>query len=251
LPGLPSLVVPRALAKPGAVRSIFSIPMPRYTLHAGLALTVLLAGCGGGRAGSSSPAPGPQLPADSIARLEASYRARMDSARRNYTSADVDFMSGMIHHHGQALVMAALIPERTATAAMRTLGGRIINAQRDEIALMQQWLRERSLPVPQPDSSGSMALMPGLSHDTHHALMPGMLTPGQLEELRRARGTDFDRLFLLFMIQHHHGAVTMVDALFNTDGAALDETVFKLASGVRVDQVTEIDRMHLMLRALR
>ena len=227
--------------------------MPRYTLHAGLALTVLLAGCGGGRAGTSSPGP-QRLPADSIARLEASYRARTDSARRNYTIADVDFMSGMIHHHGQALVMAALIPERTATPAMRTLGGRIINAQRDEIALMQQWLRERGLPVPQPDSSGGMAMMPGMSgmsHATHHAMMPGMLTPDQLEQLRRARGTEFDRLFLLFMIQHHNGAVTMVDALFNTDGAALDETVFKLASGVRVDQVTEIDRMQLMIQRLR
>jgi len=226
--------------------------MPRYTLHAGLALTLLLAGCGGSPARSSSAEPGPQrLPADSIARLEASYRARTDSALRNYTIADVDFMSGMIHHHAQALVMAALIPERTATPAMRTLGGRIINAQRDEIALMQQWLRERGLPVPQPDSSGGMAMMPGMSHDSHHAMMPGMLTPDQLEQLRRARGTEFDRLFLLFMIQHHHGAVTMVDALFNTDGAALDETVFKLASGVRVDQVTEVDRMQLMLQALR
>lgn len=198
-----------------------------------------------------SPAASPvRLSADSVARLEASYRAQADSARVHFTANDIAFMTGMISHHAQALVMSALIPDRSTNGAIRTLGARIINAQRDEIALMQQWLRERHQMVPQPDSSGTMPMMhdmPGMDHNT---LMPGMLTPPQLEQLRQARGSAFDRLFLTFMIQHHNGAVTMVDALIASPGSAQDETVFKLASGVRVDQTTEINRMQLMLQAL-
>lgn len=211
---------------------------------AGLVLAVLLTACGGTRTQSS---PSPRLSADSVARLEAAYRTQTDSARRQYTDGDVSFMTGMISHHAQALVMSALIPDRTQNPAIRVLGGRIINAQRDEIALMQQWLRERNLTVPQPDASGAMPMMHSMDHGT---LMPGMLTPAQLEELRQARGTAFDRLFLTFMIQHHTGAVTMVDALVRSPGGAQDETVFRLASGVRVDQETEINRMRLMLGAL-
>ena len=218
------------------------------------ALTALLAACAGHSSQSSHAAVPAPLPADSAARLEARYRVHADSATRNFTAADVAFMTGMISHHGQALVMAAMIPERTTSSAMRTLGGRITNAQKDEIRLMQQWLSERNLPVPVPDTSGGMAMMPGMDHsmmNMSHAMMPGMLTPQQLQELRAASGPAFDRLFLQDMIQHHSGAITMVDTLFNTNGAAQDETVFKLASGVRVDQVTEIERMRLMLQALR
>jgi uncharacterized protein (DUF305 family) len=222
----------------------------RFDLPTACALTALLAACAGHSTQSSSvPAP---LPGDSAAQLEARYRVHADSAIRNFTAADVAFMTGMISHHGQALVMAAMIPSRTTSSAMRTLGGRITNAQRDEIALMQQWLRQRNQPVPTPDSAGGMAMMPGMDHGMmmNHAMMPGMLTPQQLQDLRAATGTAFDRLFLVDMIQHHTGAVTMVDSLFNANGAAQDETVFKLASGVRVDQTTEIERMRLMLQAL-
>jgi uncharacterized protein (DUF305 family) len=141
--------------------------------------------------------------------------------------------------------MSALIPDRTTSPSIRTLGGRITNAQRDEIALMQQWLRERGLPVPAPDPRG-MA-MPGMDHPM---LMPGMLTPEQMQQLQAARGAAFDRLFLTFMIQHHTGAISMVDSLFAAAGAAQEETVFRLASGVHVDQDTEINRMRLMIQAL-
>ena len=192
--------------------------------------------------------------ADSVARLESEYHAQVDSARRRFTEADVAFMTGMISHHGQALVMAALIPDRTQTQSIRTLGARIINAQRDEISLMQQWLRERGLPAPTPDPTGGMASMPGMANMPgmdHGMLMPGMLTPAQLDQLRQARGPAFDRMFITFMIQHHTGAITMVDSLINTPGSAQEETVFRLASGVRVDQTTEINRMKLMLQALQ
>jgi len=177
--------------------------------------------------------------------------ARADSVRRPYTSADVAFVSGMIHHHAQAIVMATWAPTHGASADVRTLCGRIINAQLDEIHRMQQWLADRGQPIvsPQLSRDTSMRDMPGM-HMGDDALMPGMLTNAQLDTLDRARGSDFDRLFLTYMIQHHNGAVQMVQQLFSTYGAGQDETIFKMATDINVDQRTEIARMHRMLVAL-
>jgi len=192
----------------------------------------LTAACGGAARPAAEPAPTPPATAE----LEAVYRARRDSARMAFTAADVRFMTDMIAHHGQALVMAGLAPTHGASPGVRTLAARIVNAQRDEIAAMQRWLGDRGQPVPEAHAGG------------HHARhMPGMLTDDQLRELDRARDAAFDRAFLTFMIQHHGGAVTMVDALFATDGAAQDDAVFKLASDIQVDQRTEIARMRIML----
>ena len=174
-------------------------------------------------------------------------RARADSIRYPYTAADIRFMSAMIGHHAQALVMAGLAPRNGASAPIRRLSERIINAQQDEIALMQQWLRERRQPVPDAGTAGAMAHG---DHAMHGSAMPGMLTAAQLKQLEEARGPEFDRLFLTFMIQHHRGAVAMVEELFRTPGAAHDLTVFKLANDVRVDQSTEVDRMAQMLAEL-
>lgn len=158
------------------------------------------------------------------------------------TAADIRFMTGMIGHHAQAIVMAKMAPSHGANSQIRTLAGRIINAQQDEIALMSQFLRDHKQPVPEP--SADMHAM----HDMgEHALMPGMLTHEQMMQLDAARGREFDELFLRFMIQHHQGAVTMVKDLFATNGAAQDDLVFKLASDVNVDQTTEIARMQRML----
>jgi uncharacterized protein (DUF305 family) len=181
--------------------------------------------------------------------LTALMRARTDSARHRYTPADVEFMSGMIAHHTQAIVMARLAPTHDASASIRTLAGRIINAQQDEIAIMQQWLRDRGLPVPEIRVEGLKVLMV-MDGMVHEHLMPGMLTDEQMAQLDRARGTDFDRLFLTFMMQHHRGAVSMVKDLIATPGAAQDDAVFKIASDINVDQTTEIDRMQKMLVAL-
>ena len=186
--------------------------------------------------------------ADSTARLEALYRARVDSARMRFTDADRDFMTHMIAHHAQALVMAALVPTHGASAEVRTLAARIINAQQDEIAAMQQWLRDRGQPVPEIHIAGTNLMVHGAGDHALH--MPGMLTPEQLRELDEARGATFDRLFLTYLVQHHGGAVAMVDDLFGTDGAAQDAAVFKLASDIQVDQRTEIARMNRMLEAL-
>ncbi|WP_420615419.1 DUF305 domain-containing protein [Candidatus Palauibacter sp.] len=177
-----------------------------------------------------------------VAELEAIYRARAEAALDGAHEADIRFMTHMIPHHAQALVMAGFAPDNGASPSIRTLCARIINAQTDEIAVMSRWLSDRGLPVPE---TGDMR-----GHADGAMLMAGMLTPEQLAELEAARGPDFDRLFLEYMIQHHKGAVTMVRELFATDGAAQDDFVFKLASDIHVDQATEIARMEIMLEAL-
>lgn len=180
--------------------------------------------------------------------LEALYWARQDSARADFTPADVRFMTMMITHHAQALVMSALAPTHGASAPVQTLAARITNAQRDEIATMKRWLRDRDQPVPTVDIDGTALRVDGRS--VHGRDMAGILTQAQIDELDAARGTAFDRLFLTYMIEHHRGAVTMVDTLFGAEGAAQDGAAFRLASDINVDQNTEIDRMRRMLRTL-
>jgi len=213
---------------------------------AALAASLALAACShpsqGGVAAAPAPAP-PKVTSDSASIA----KARADSLRHPYTEADVYFMSGMIHHHAQAIVMAGWAPSHGASPQVQTLCARIINAQQDEIVTMQRWLADRQQPVPEATATGMTMKMDGMEHQM---LMPGMLTPDQMHQLDQARGTEFDRLFLTLMIQHHRGAITMVNQLFGSYGAGQDETVFKFASDVNVDQSTEIVRMEQMLAAL-
>jgi uncharacterized protein (DUF305 family) len=222
------------------------------SIAAALLATLAVGACSraGGAGVDSTPRPvetAARPESASTGELEALYRARTDSARMRFTEADVHFMTGMIGHHAQALVMSALAPENGASASIQTLAARIINAQNDEIATMQQWLRDRGQPVPEVEITGTTLMVHGADHAMH---MPGMLTPDQIRDLEQARGPEFDRLFLTYMIQHHGGAVTMVHDLFGTDGAAQGDVAFKLASDIQVDQITEIARMELMLEAL-
>jgi uncharacterized protein (DUF305 family) len=193
-----------------------------------------------------------------------------------YTKADVEFMQGMIAHHAQAVVMAGMTPTHGAGADIRIFAERINVGQRDEIAFMQRWLRDRHETAPDPFAGHDMSTaqppaagvsmpgaampgmaMPGMSmpdrsmpdRSMPRGLMPGMLTPEQMKQLDAARGAEFDRLFLTFMIQHHQGALTMVDQLFSSPGAAQDGYVFRFASDVSADQNTEIERMRSMLTA--
>lgn len=202
-------------------------------------------------------------------RLEQLYWTRVDSAKMQFTQADVDFMNGMIAHHAQALIMSDLAPKNEASSTIQTLAARIINAQKDEIASMQQWLRERYQPVPEVHMDGliltitmesSEDQMSGHQHiqfphsvqsEMDHSGMPGMLTQEQLRELAERDGEAFDRTFLEYMISHHQGGVMMVKKLFETDGAALDHQVFRLASDIQADQTTEIERMKLMLQNMK
>ena len=238
------------------------------------------------------------------------FWARQDSAKMQFTQADVDFMTDMIGHHAQALIMSSMASVNNASPSIVILTKRIINAQKDEIGIMQRWLHERNQSVPQIIIEGLQLIIkpgnePSLVFDsaqvahavkhfnkhgsymdiTHYQLMhgndmnhegmdhskmghsegemnhenmdhadmqdhsgmPGMLTQDQLEELALAKGTEFDRLFLTYMIQHHTGAIIMVKDLVETDGAAQELQIGELAGEINVDQKTEIERMRLML----
>lgn len=201
-----------------------------------------LSGCASSRKSTQTS----QAPVAVTGNVAGAATAKADSNRFAYTEADVHFMSGMIHHHAQAIWMAKLAPSHGASPTMLTLTGRIINAQSDEIRLMQQWLRDHRQEVPEPSPMGMKMKMGG---EEHVMLMPGMLTEAQMKQLDAARGREFDRLFLSSMIRHHQGAVKMVSDLFDTNGAAQDQTVFKFASDVNADQTTEIARMQRMLDA--
>lgn len=211
-----------------------------------IAAALLLAACAGTR-GPAAPAP---------AQLSGVEQARRDSLRYPYTEADIAFMSGMIQHHAQAIQISRWAPTHGASAELQRLTARIINAQTDEITLMRRWLGDRNRPAPTVDSMGTVAMpMSADEHAGHqmpgghggHAGMPGMLSSGQLAELDAARGDDFDVLFLQRMILHHRGAVTMVQDLLASRAGAQDETIFKFAADVEVDQTTEIRRMLTML----
>ena len=163
-----------------------------------------------------------------------------DFSKIGVTEADVKFMQGMIGHHEQAVEMVALMPDRTARTDMKLLGRRIDESQTDEIKMMEHWLQVRGQALPDPHAHHMQGAM----------LTPGMLTEEQMAQLTAAKGAEFDRLFLQFMIQHHEGALTMVDKLFAAHGAGQDEDVFKFAVDVHADQTTEIDRMSLMLKSV-
>jgi uncharacterized protein (DUF305 family) len=179
------------------------------------------------------------------------------------TDADIAFMRGMIMHHGQAVEMTALMPERSNNRDLLELGKRISISQTDEMGFMKRWLEDRGIPL--SDGSG-MDHMAGMDHSTmdhskmdHSGMagmdsmdmgampMPGMLTPQQMNALRRATGTEFDHLFLTGMIQHHTGALTMVKQLFDTPGAGQDAVLFDFTSDVDNTQQAEIDIMRHML----
>jgi uncharacterized protein (DUF305 family) len=159
------------------------------------------------------------------------------------SQADVEFMQGMIMHHSQAVEMTALIPSHTENKDLRSLGARISSSQSDEIKFMQRWLAARGEPV-----SMAMPGMPDMDKSGQPmALMPGMLTPEQMEALRKAKGAEFDRLFLIGMIQHHNGALIMVKDLFDNAGAGQDADLFDFATDADNTQRAEIKIMQTML----
>jgi uncharacterized protein (DUF305 family) len=169
------------------------------------------------------------------------------AAQAPISAADVKFITGMIPHHAQAVKMARWAPTHGASPALQRFAERIAVAQRDEIAMMRTWLRENKFPVPDTNATHVMMQHDGASHAM---LMAGMLTDDEMAQLDAARGLEFDRLFLRFMIRHHEGAVTMVDELFASHGAGQDEFVFRFASDVFADQTTEIEFLQGMLDAL-
>jgi uncharacterized protein (DUF305 family) len=163
---------------------------------------------------------------------------------------DVEFMQGMIMHHAQAVEMTALIDSHTTNKELRLLGARISHSQSEEINFMKRWLTARGQSTTMPGMQ-SMQMpgmeMPGMDMPGQHKLMPGMLTPTQMEALRKASGAEFDRLFLTGMIQHHKGALVMVKDLYDTPGAGQDAELFNFTTDVDSGQRAEIRIMEGML----
>ena len=178
----------------------------------------------------------PGQPSHVIAAAQAS-----DLSHVQYTGTDIKFMQGMIGHHAQAVDMVALVPSRTSSDDVRKLALRIDVSQQDEMRMMQEWLQARNQQLPDPRAHHMMG----------PTLMPGMLTPEEMEHLAAATGAEFDRLFLEGMIKHHGGAITMVQELFATEGAGQTPEIFSYASDVDADQRMEIDRMGSMLKELQ
>jgi uncharacterized protein (DUF305 family) len=172
---------------------------------------------------------------------------RPDLVRAPYSEADIEFMAGMIPHHAQAVLIAGWAGSHGARPDVRVLCERIVVGQRDEIETMRTWLRDRGQVVPDASATHHRMRMNGVEHDM---LMPGMLTPEELARLDKARGPEWDRLFLDAMIRHHQGALKMVDDLYGAHGALQDEDVFKFVSDLYADQTTEIERMQKMLNAV-
>ena len=178
----------------------------------------------------------PGQPSRTIGAAQAS-----DLSQVQYTGADIKFMQGMIGHHAQAVEMVALVPSRSTSDAIRKLALRIDVSQQDEMKMMREWLLARGQQIPDPRAHHMMGT----------TLMPGMLTPEEMERLAAAKGAEFDRLFLEGMIKHHGGAITMVHDLFATDGAGQTPEIFSYASDVDADQRMEIDRMGSLLKELQ
>jgi uncharacterized protein (DUF305 family) len=203
-----------------------------------VATAALIAACAGARppATTAAAATADPAPRDSVATVP---------ARRGYVAADVRFMQDMIAHHAQALAMVAMVPTHGAGDAVRLAAERIDVTQRDEIALMQRWLRRRGEAAPEAVPEAAHA-----HHAAGAATMPGMLSPAELARLDAARGTDFDRLFLASMIRHHEGALAMVRDYLAMPGAAQETEIFRFSSDVDADQRAEIRRMRALLDRL-
>jgi uncharacterized protein (DUF305 family) len=205
-----------------------------FRLAAAVAAVLLSAACrsAGGTAGTQIIQPGAPGEANRVLTADAAT----DLSKVQATPADVKFMQGMIGHHAQAIEMTALIAARTSREEMKLLGQRIAVSQADEMDMMRAWLRARGQDIPSEHA-----------HHTQEGMMPGMLSPEQMAELTAATGDAFDKLFLRYMIQHHEGALSMVDDLFKSPGAGQEGDINAFAADVDSDQRMEIDRMRAML----
>jgi len=201
---------------------------------AALAALILLGAAVGALA--QSPIVNPGAPGQASRELAADEASRLAGTR--YTEADVRFMQDMIPHHHQALVMSRLVPERTNRNELIEVAERIETSQADEIEFMQDWLAERGEEVPDPAAHAAM-------HMSHE--MAGMASPEQMAELEAADGAEFDRLFLTLMIEHHEGALTMVEELLDEPGSAYEPVLFEFTADITSDQSAEIERMTVML----
>ena len=219
--------------------------MRQAALLLAAAALVAAAGCGGddsseGTLTGETP-PNivlPGAPGEPSRTLSLEELAALESPEHG--DVDTAFMQGMIHHHAQALRMTALVPERSASEDVQTLARRIDVSQEGEIELMSDWLKQRGEAAPELHRAH------GHAHGGGPVLMPGMLTDAELQELERADGAEFDRLFLEFMIRHHEGALTMVEQLY-AGGGGVESAVDSFARHVDADQQIELGRLRVLL----
>ena len=212
-------------------------------------IAVFFASCG-----MNPPLVQPGAPGEPTRDISARQAADLSQIRD--TVADVRFMQGMIGHHAQALEMTALVPSRTPREDLQLLANRLEISQADEIQMMREWLTARGAQLLDPHAHHPQAGQAGQGGEGGEGrdganLMPGMLTAGEMRALAAAKGADFERLFLEFMIKHHEGALTMVAELFSAKGAGQQSDIFTFASDVDADQRMEIERMGGMLRELQ
>ena len=241
---LPPLSITTGLTSVLSLMKIFLGPISGgFPLSAALATVALVAAL---PASAQDPPPPvivqPGAPGEPTRTLTIEEAAAL--RRPVHVDADVRFMQGMIHHHGQALDMTELLSSRTESEEMRMLAQRIDISQTDEIGTMEGWLKSRGEDAPRVREEDATPL-------ADDQLMPGMLTERQMAQLASATGEAFDRLFLELMIVHHEGALTMVERLFMTSGAGQEPEISQFASHVDADQVIEIGRMRTMLQARR
>ena len=236
------------------LRSVISFAASQSGFLVVGALTCFLVLPVGAQQADSNPPPvvvQPGAPGQPTRTLPPSTRATLPPR----SPKDVEFMLGMIMHHAQAVEMTALIESHTENKVIRLLGARISQSQSDEIKFMRRWLEIRGEPVSPPMPGMTSKDMPGHDMSSHHQMdtsnhhmpMPGMLNPKQMDALRKAKGAEFDRLFLTGMIQHHNGALIMVKDLFDTAGAGQDAELFNFATDVDSGQRAEIRIMQTML----
>ena len=207
-------------------------------------VSVGLAGC------SSAAPPAPPVLAPGAGLVTAASKdiiAAADRAAAAYTPADVEFMTGMVPHHAQAITMAGWCATHGARADLLPLCNRIVIAQKSEIRMMREWLGDRGQVVPDSMATRHVMRMEGAVHEM---MMPGMLTDEEMFALEQARGTQFDYLFLTGMIRHHQGAIQMVQELWAQPGSATEDTVWRFSNDVVADQSAEIQRMQIMLESM-
>ncbi|MBK8467165.1 MAG: DUF305 domain-containing protein [Chloracidobacterium sp.] len=185
----------------------------------------------------------PGAPGQPTKTLPPSTRAQLPPTSKK----DVEFMQGMIMHHAQAVEMVELMDSRVDSKELRLLGARISHSQAEEMRFMERWLAVRGESASMQMAGDMHHHMPGMDMSSHNMLMPGMLTPKQMDALKNAKGKEFDRLFLAGMIQHHEGALVMVKELVEKPGTAQDSEVFNFITDVDSGQRAEIRIMQKML----
>ncbi|WP_263385327.1 DUF305 domain-containing protein [Granulicella arctica] len=227
------------MAEEGSIRFAF-----RLYAAALLCLSIVPAPCKAQATPADAPIVQPGAPGHSNKTLTAATAA---GPHREPSEADVKFMQDMIMHHGQAVEMTELLKTRSHNTEVQAIGDRINVSQTDELRYMKQWLQDRGKPLASEHDSMAGMDMSGMDM-ADMAMMPGMLTPRQMDTLRKSTGSTFDHLFLTGMIQHHTGAVNMVKQLFNTQGAGQDPQLFDFANDVDNTQLAEIDFMQHMLK---